>query len=165
MIFGRPKNPEQWFRVLKRKGYECLYSKIFFDGLKWYLSKGLCKDLKDYRYFLVVLYLHTVQSKVGSETYRPLDKMYSDIEIEKWPKELLFLTCLGLNSRPITMTRVWEYWGVIQKYALNEEKLEKMVEQLWGWRETIYIFMCVTFKLEWRCIQDEYRASRKKFLV
>lgn len=130
LIFGRPKNPEQWFRVLKRKGYECLYSKIFFDGLKWYLSKGLCKDLKDYRYFLVVLYLHTVQSKVGSETYRPLDKMYSDIEIEKWPKELLFLTCLGLNSRPITMTRVWEYWGVIQKYALDEEKLETMVEQL-----------------------------------
>lgn len=130
LLLGRPNGTEEWIRTIKRKCYECLYAKMFFDGLKCYLSKCLRRELPDYRSFLVVLYLHTVQSKVGSETYRPLDKMYNDSEIEKWPMELLFLTCLGLNSQPITGLRVWIRWSIIRKYGLNEEKLMQMVEQL-----------------------------------
>ena len=119
LLLGRPHGVEEWVRTIKRKCYECLYAKMFFDGLKIYLSKCLCRELPEYRNFIVVLYLHTVQSKVGHETYRPLDKMYSDKEIEKWPMELLFLTCLGLNSQPITGLRVWLRWSIIKKYGLS----------------------------------------------
>lgn len=130
LLLGKPHGREELVRTIKRKIYECLYAKIFFDGLKCYLSKCLRRKLPDYRSFLVVIYLHTVQSKVGSVVYRPLDKMYNDSEIEKWPMELLFMTCLGLNSQPITDLRVWLRWSIIRKYSLNEEKLIKMVEQL-----------------------------------
>lgn len=130
LLLGRPHGIEEWIRTIKRKCYECLYAQMFFEGLQAYLSKCLCRELPEYRSFIVVLYLHTVQSKVGSETYRPLDKMYSDKEIAKWSMELLLLTCLGLNSQPITESRVRFRHEIIKKYGLNEEKLMKMVERL-----------------------------------
>ena len=70
---------------------------MIFNGLEHYLSTNLCNPLINYRYYLVYQYLHIAQSKIGKKTYVPLSSLLLNEEVDTWPIELVFISCLGLN--------------------------------------------------------------------
>lgn len=126
LTFGRPKESGDTYLIITRKIYEVIYSPIFFSGHKDYLNISKEKDF--YRYYLVYIYLHTVQTKLNNNTFAPLDRIFGDIDVIDWPEEALFIIALGLNNMKITNNRVDTYAKIINKYQLNREKIEQLVD-------------------------------------
>lgn len=119
LIFGRPKNMKEAYRTAKRKVFECLYAKMFFDGMEKYMKGQLCNDLNNYRKYLVYLYPHIVQAKVKDITYVPMSRYFKNQEMELWDMNALFIACLGLNSLAVTLERIQEKREVTQKYEVE----------------------------------------------
>ena len=51
-------------------------------------------------------------------------------EVETWPIELVFISCLGLNSKSITRQRVLRYLRLYPKYNMTISKVEKIVDNI-----------------------------------
>lgn len=122
---GRPKNLEDIYLIFTRKIYEIIYAPMFFLGLKKYLM--ITNENDYYRYYLVYIYLHTVQTTLNGRVFSPLDKVFCDVDVIDWSKEALFVIALGLNSSKITLERVYAYFDIIIKYQLDLELIDQLV--------------------------------------
>ena len=123
---GMPHNCQEAYLVATRKFYEIIYAPIFFEGLKKNLNVSPQKDY--FRYYIVYIYLHTVQTKLNGHTFRPLDKIFGDVDVFDWPMEALFIIALGLNSMQITKKRIDSYMYIVDKYQLNLDIIYQLVE-------------------------------------
>lgn len=122
---GKPKSLEDIYLISTRKIYEIIYAPMFFSGMKKYLS---ISDVNDYyRYYLVYIYLHTVQTTLNGRTFAPLDKVFCGVDVIDWPKEALFVIVLGLNNSRITEKKANAYMNIIYKYQLDEELIYKLI--------------------------------------
>ena len=122
---GKPKNLEEIYLIFTRKIYEIIYAPMFFSGLKKYLMISNVNDY--YRYYLVYIYLHTVQTTLNGRIFAPLDKVFCGVDVIDWSKEALFVIALGLNNSRITMKRVNAYMNIISKYQLDEGLICQLV--------------------------------------
>lgn len=122
---GKPKTWKDMYLVFTRKVYEIIYAPIFFTGHKNYLNISVEKDY--YKYYLVYIYLHTVQTNLNGRVFAPLDKIFGDVDVMEWPMEALFIIVLGLSNMKITKNRVDVYINIIEKYNLNLELLYQLV--------------------------------------
>lgn len=125
---GKPRNLEELYLVLTRKIYEVVYSTIFFTSYKKYLNISEKKDY--YKYYLIYIYLHTVQTNLNGRVFAPLDKIFGRVDIMKWPIEAILIIALGLNSRRITIDRINVYMNLVYKYDLDIEVIDQLVESL-----------------------------------
>lgn len=123
---GRPHNLHETYLILTRKIYEIIYAPIFFAGLKKYIAISKGKDY--FRYYIVYIYLHTVQTNLNGKVFAPLDKIFGDVDVIDWPMEALFIIVLGLNNMKITRNRIEKYMGVITKYQLNENLIDELID-------------------------------------
>lgn len=123
---GRPRNLEEVYLIFTRKIYEVIYAPMFMTGHKRYLMISKEKDF--YRYYLVYIYLHTVQTNLNGKVFAPLDKIFGDVDVIDWPKEALFVVVLGLNGLRITRSRVDAYEQIVKKYSLNKELIYQLVD-------------------------------------
>lgn len=123
---GMPKTFHDIYLVVTRKLYEIVYAPIFFSGHKKYLNVSKGGDY--YRYYLVYIYLHTVQTNLNDRVYAPLDKIFGNVDVAEWPKEALFIIVLGLNSMRITKKRVDIYKDIINKYELDIDLVYQLVD-------------------------------------
>lgn len=126
LIMGRPKSIFDICRIFKRKVYEIVYSSIFFYGKKRYL--GISHNEDYFRYYIIYIYLHTVQTTLNGRTFRPLDTIFKDIDIIDWPIEALFIITLGLSGRRITEERIKNYKHIISKYNLSQDIILKLIK-------------------------------------
>lgn len=108
---GKPGTWQDVYLIIIRKIYEIVYAPIFFYGHKKYLGITIERDF--YRYYLVYIYLHTVQTNLNGRVYAPLDKIFGEVDVVEWPKEALFVIALGLNNMRITHGRVDVYKNII----------------------------------------------------
>lgn len=122
---GKPKNLEDIYLIFTRKIYEIVYAPMFFSGLKKYLMISNVNDY--YRYYLVYIYLHTVQTSLNGRVFAPLDKVFCGVDVIDWSNEALFVIVLGLNNSRITKKRVHGYMNIISKYQLDEELIYQLV--------------------------------------
>ena len=123
---GKPRRWQDLYLIVTRKLYEIIYAPIFFGGHKKYLNISTERDF--YRYYLVYIYLHTVQTNLNGQVFAPLDKIFGDVDVVEWPKEALFIIVLGLNNMRITHDRVYAYMNIIFKYQLDTELIYQLVE-------------------------------------
>lgn len=123
---GKPRTWQDMYLIIIRKIYEIVYAPIFFYGHKKYL--GIMVERDFYRYYLVYIYLHTVQTNLNGRVYAPLDKIFGDVDVVEWPKEALFVIVLGLNNMRITRDRVDVYMNIINRYQLNIELIYQLVD-------------------------------------
>ncbi len=123
---GKPKNLEDIYLIFTRKIYEIIYAPMFFSGLKKYLMISNVNDY--YRYYLVYIYLHTVQTSLNGRVFAPLDKVFCDVDVIDWSKEALFIIALGLNNSKITKKRINVYMNIIVKYHLDLKLIYQLIE-------------------------------------
>lgn len=123
---GRPHNLQEVYLIISRKIYEIIYTTIFFTGLKKYIIIPKEKDY--FKYYIVYIYLHTVQTNLNGKVFAPLDKIFGDVDVIDWPMEALFIIALGLNHMKITRNRIEKYMYVITKYQLNENLIDELVD-------------------------------------
>ena len=123
---GKPRTWQDMYLIIVRKMYEIIYAPIFFYGHKKYLGVTVERDF--YRYYLVYIYLHTVQTNLNGRVYAPLDRIFGNVDVVEWPKEALFVIVLGLNNMRITRDRVDVYMSIINRYQLNIELIYQLVD-------------------------------------
>lgn len=123
---GIPRNLEELYLIFTRKVYEIIYSPMFFGGLKRYLMIPNTKDY--YRYYLVYIYLHTVQTNLNGKVFSPLDKVFGNVDVIDWPKEALFIIGLGLSNSKITLKRIYAHMNIIHKYNLDLDRIYQLVD-------------------------------------
>lgn len=123
---GMPHSFQEAYLVATRKFYENMYAPIFFVGLKKNLNVTPQNDY--FRYYIIYIYLHTVQTKLNGHTFRPLDKIFGDVDVADWPLEALFIIVLGLNSMYITKKRIDSYMHIVDKYQLDLDLIYQLVE-------------------------------------
>lgn len=129
LVFGNTKIGFKYYKIFKRKLYEILYSRMFFEGLKDYLKVELCNDMEHYREYLVYLYPHIVQTTIEGKTYAPAKKAFEVEEngnkyipiINEWDFEKVIDMCFGFNGLSITEKRMNEKRAIIEKYGLSKE--------------------------------------------
>lgn len=126
----RPHNLHEAYLIITRKIYEIIYAPIFFAGLKKYINIPKEKDY--FRYYIVYIYLHTVQTNLNGKVFAPLDKIFGDVDVIDWSMEALFIIALGLNNMNITRNRIEKYMDVIIKYQLNEELIDELIDCITG---------------------------------
>lgn len=125
---GRPKGIKEVYLVVIRKIFEVIYAPVFFKGMKNYLFIPKEKDY--FRYYIIYVYLHTVQTNLNGSRFSPLDKVFNGVDVVDWPTEALFVVVLGLNNMRITRERVKRYIDIIEKHSLDIEIIYQLVDSI-----------------------------------
>lgn len=126
LVFGRTKIKFKRYKIFKRKIYEILYSRMFFEGLKEYLKVELCNNLEHYREYVVYLYPQIVQTTIDGKVFAPAKKAFITedednkfLKMNEWDIDLVIRMCFGFNGMDITEKRMNEKKELIQKYGFK----------------------------------------------
>lgn len=114
------------YRMFDRKCLEAIYASIVFASLKHYLGINQITNFDYFRYYIVYLYIHVVQTNVNGKKYRPASKYFEEDDISEWSMEKIFVAGLGLCSRQITPKRIQTYDFLIKKYNLDIEEIKRL---------------------------------------
>lgn len=112
--------------MIDRKCFEVIYSSIVFASLKHYLGINQITNLDYFRYYIVYLYLHIVQTNVNGKKYRPVSKYFEEADVSEWSMEKIFVAGLGLCSRQITPKRIQIYDSLVKKYDLDVVEIHRL---------------------------------------
>lgn len=115
------------YRIIKRKIYEVLYSRMFFEGLKNYIKLDLCNNLDYYREYLVYVYPYIVQTKVKDVTYMPASKFFALEDgttippVNIWNMHDVIRMSFGFNGQAITQERMKSKADIVEKYNFKND--------------------------------------------
>lgn len=127
LIFGSTKIRFKYYKIVKRKIYEVIYSRMFFEGLRNYLMIELCNNLNYYREYLVYLYPQIVQTKIDGKVYAPARKAFADKEngknvpkMNEWDMDKVIRMGFGFNGLSITEKRMEEKRELLNKFDFKD---------------------------------------------
>ena len=107
-----------------RKIFEVIYSKIFFSSLKEQCEANSDRKFVHYRQYLLLIYVHSMLSKIHGIRYMPLSSAFQEKEnIGSWSMEGLFIACLGLSFRRVSAENLVFFQDIIQKFHLSKERI------------------------------------------
>ncbi len=124
---GRPRNLQEWYKTIKRKLFELIFTPFFWKGLKKYLSHEGVVNLNYFREYILYLYCYNVIAWFGGKRYFPMAKLYEKKAIAEWELEMFFIEILGLSKRKITQEKIALYKVIIEKYGLDKNKIFKYI--------------------------------------
>ena len=115
-----------------RKIYEVLYSKMYFKNLRKYMNKSHlntegCCQFKEY---LLFVYIGIAPIKLNNRNYDDMLSVWKTKQLNDVTKEQFFISILGLSNRKISNEIIYNYNGIVDKYNLNENELEKIIKEL-----------------------------------
>lgn len=92
--------------TFRRKNYEFLYSKMFFDGLKSFYKENNFAKQNHFRQYLLYIYFHTVHTQLDDEIVfskflNAFDMQYKNPNIKdiyECSNEGVFIACMGLSN-------------------------------------------------------------------
>ena len=125
LVFMYSKVRFKRYKILKRKIYEVLYSRMFFEGLRNYIKQDLCNDLDNYREYLVYIYPYVVQTKVRGVTYMPASKYFAEAKgfippVNAWDIHKVIRMSFGFNGKAITPERMKSKADIVEQYEFKE---------------------------------------------
>lgn len=125
LVFMYSKVRFKRYKILKRKIYEVLYCRMFFEGLKDYIKLDLCNELDNYREYLVYIYPYVVQTKVRGVTYMPASKYFAEVKgfippVNAWNIHKVIRMSFGFNGKAITSERLKSKADIVGQYEFKE---------------------------------------------
>lgn len=92
--------------TIRRKIFEIIYPKMFFDSVKHLLKEDLVSKRDHYSEYLLYIYFHVVKTFLGDAVFskflNAFDMQYSrknKKDIYSCSKEGIFIACMGLSKR------------------------------------------------------------------
>lgn len=120
----------------RRKAFEIIYSKMFFDGVKRLLNEDLVSKREKIKEYYLYIYFHTVNIFLGDATFSKFLNAF-DMQYEKknikdiydCSNEGIFVACMGLSKRAdkINKDNIDYYLSIINDVQLDKEKICNMV--------------------------------------
>lgn len=115
--------------IFRRKIYEILYSRLFWKNLRQYYARCGC-GIKQYKDFLLYLYLRTAPClNVGREK-RVSDKIKPRSEILEYSREELFALTLCFSGKVKRRNVIEIYEDIIELLELDIMEVERIVCEL-----------------------------------
>lgn len=120
----------------RRKLFEFLYSKIFFDGVKRLLNEDQVAQREYIKEYYLYIYFHTVNTFLGDATFskflNAFDMQYSkrnNKDIYECSNEGIFIACMGLSKRAdmINEDNIDYYLSIIDGIDLDKKVICDMV--------------------------------------
>ncbi len=130
--------------TIRRKVFECIYSKMFFDGFKNYLDQMIVSKRDYLKTYYLYIYFHTVETRLGNANFtkflNAFDMQYKDKnkkDIQECSNEGIFIACMGLSHRATQIDRDnIDYYLEDIPVAIDKEKtltmLERMMDKPYG---------------------------------
>lgn len=113
--------------VIQRKIYELIYSKVFFSSLKSYFEYYHYRNLNDYKYYLIYLYINIAPVKINQKYYSTILKMYNKKELDKIKIEEFYIWTLGLSHSSIE--KGIEESKIANDFNMDKSELTKLIKR------------------------------------
>ena len=123
----------------RRKIFEILYSRMFFDGVKRMLNEDKVAKRENIKKYYLYIYFHTVNTFLGDATFskflNAFDMQYKNKnkkDIYECSNEGIFIACMGLSKRAnkINGNNIDYYLSFIEGLDLDGEVICEMVSKM-----------------------------------
>lgn len=123
----------------RRKLFEFIYSKMFFDGFAKYLKQEHVQKRKHIKEYYLYIYFHTAPTYLKDATFtkflNAFDMQYRNknkIDIYDCSNEGIFIACMGLkkSAHKINEDTVEYYTGQVTDVELDKDKICEMVSKM-----------------------------------
>ncbi len=124
--------------TIRRKIFELLYSRMFFEGVKRLLKDECVTKREHYNEYLLYLYFHIVNTFLGNATFskflNAFDMQFSkknQKDIYECSKEGIFIACMGLSKRATKINEnTIDYYLSNIPTELNKNEILIMVSKM-----------------------------------
>lgn len=124
--------------TIRRKIYEILYSRMFFDGIKHLLEDEYVAKRKYFKFYLLYIYFHVVQTFLGDAAFskflNAFDMKFSEKnekDIFQCTNEGIFIACMGLSKRATKINKNnIDYYLKGIPVQLNRDEILDMVNNM-----------------------------------
>lgn len=121
--------------TFRRKIFEFIYSKMFFDGFKNYLEQMIVSKREYIKKYYLYIYFHTVETCLGDANFskflNAFDMQYdrkNKKDIQDCSKEGIFIACMGLSHRATLIDEEnIDYYLETVPVELDKEKILEML--------------------------------------
>lgn len=123
----------------RRKIFEFLYSRMFFEGVKRMLNEDQVTQREKIKDYILYIYFHKVNIFLGdakfSKFLNAFDMQYdrkNKKDIYDCTNEGIFIACMGLSKRAdrINVNNINYYLGIVDNVELDGEEICKMVSTM-----------------------------------
>lgn len=125
--------------AFRRKIYEVIYSRIFFEGLKKYYEVHNYNGRQNIKRYLLYIYFYSVKTffeETGFidfiQALNYLEKNRMNVsDISRFTKEAIFIACMGLskNADDLPEEKIDKYIGKIKGVHLEKSKINYMTSK------------------------------------
>lgn len=105
--------------VIRRKIFEFFYTYLFFNGLKKYYENTQNNKRKEFKKFILYVYLHTIKVSIGGNEFKSIDKLFDSPKVEEWDIDEFYIAILALTGAPVTPRRMVLYPNTIIGKGIN----------------------------------------------
>lgn len=118
---------EGYKNIFQRKIYEFIYSKIFFSSLKKYYECNYYLNIKEYKYYLIYLYIIIAPIKINGKQYKNILDLYNKKKLNEINIEEFYIWVYGLSYKLITNDILNSI--TVELYKMDKILLEKIIKQ------------------------------------
>lgn len=119
--------------TIQRKFYEVIYTNVFFKSLKNTYKYYYYGDLKEYKYYLLELYIRVAPTFINNLRYDNIQLLFKDRNniFELTNEEFLIFT-LGLSNKEISFDKIDKYFCPIE---IDRMRFVKALEEVLGYQK------------------------------
>lgn len=119
--------------VIRRKFFEFFYTYLFFNGLKKYYENTQNNKRKNFKKFILYVYLHSIKVSIGGNDFKTVNMMFEEERVEEWDIDEFYVAILSLTGAPVTPKRM-----VLYPSAVNNAGID--LNRALAWRNLIKAF-------------------------
>lgn len=105
--------------IIRRKIFEFFYTYLFFNGLKQYYEDTLNNKRKEYKKFILYVYLHSIKLSVFENDFNSINMLFSEKSVEKWDIDEFYVAILSLTGAPVSPKRIALYPRVVNEIGVD----------------------------------------------
>lgn len=141
--------------VIRRKIYEFFYTYLFFNGLKSYYENTSNNKRKEFKKYILYVYLHSIRLSMFGNEFKSIDKLFEQDKVEEWDINELYIAILSLTGATVSPKRM-----VLYPYVVNHIGVD--LNRALVWRNMIKDFRITeTEKSEF----DESEVKRVFYVI
>lgn len=100
--------------VVRRKFFEFFYTYLFFNGLKNYYENTQNNKRREFKKFILYVYLHSIRINMFGNEFKSIDKLFGDAKVRDWDIDEFYVAILSLTGARVTPKRMVLYPHAVQ---------------------------------------------------
>lgn len=105
--------------IIKRKVFEFLYTYLFFSGLKKYYENTRNTKRKEFKKFILYVYLHSIKLSLFGNDFQAINKLFEQEQVEEWDIDAFYVAILSLTGATVTAKRMALYPNAVNSIGID----------------------------------------------